>query len=266
MPLVKRRLPLLRPCRLPLTPVVDMNSAVDVSVGIAAYLALFAGVGVVFLFANLLVGKFLRPNNPSPEKQEVYECGEPAIGSSFVQFDLRFYVVALLFIIFDDWNGSTHAGAYGCTWIKWVNEIRLVGPDEPATTQMVEFAARTHQTEPHKLAASYTPGDIQTAATPVRVEKRKTPSGIEYRIVGIVWGGTKPVDRLQIRFTKDGAFTPFAVCPTPKTHTMWSLWEYTWKPTAPGTYDIALKVADATVPQRRLTSGYYTRQVTIDQV
>ena len=35
------------------------------------------------------------------EKLEVYECGEPTIGSSFVQFDLRFYVVALLFIIFD---------------------------------------------------------------------------------------------------------------------------------------------------------------------
>jgi NADH-quinone oxidoreductase subunit A len=38
---------------------------------------------------------------PNTEKLEVYECGEPAIGSSFVQFDLRFYVVALLFIIFD---------------------------------------------------------------------------------------------------------------------------------------------------------------------
>ena len=35
--------------------------------------------------------------NPFPEKQEIYECGEPAIGSSFVQFDLRFYVVALVF-------------------------------------------------------------------------------------------------------------------------------------------------------------------------
>ncbi len=68
---------------------------------IVAYLALFVAVGGVFLFANLLVGKFLRPDNPSPEKQEVYECGEPTIGSAFVQFDLRFYVVALLFIIFD---------------------------------------------------------------------------------------------------------------------------------------------------------------------
>lgn len=78
-----------------------MSSAVDVSIGIVAYLALFAGVGIVFLFANLLVGRFLRPNNPNQEKLEVYECGEPTIGSSFVQFDLRFYVVALLFIIFD---------------------------------------------------------------------------------------------------------------------------------------------------------------------
>lgn len=68
---------------------------------IVAYLALFVGVGGIFLFANMLVGKFLRPNNPSPEKQDVYECGEPTIGSAFVQFDLRFYVVALLFIIFD---------------------------------------------------------------------------------------------------------------------------------------------------------------------
>lgn len=68
---------------------------------IVAYLALFASVGFVFLFVNLLVGKFLRPKSPNPEKLAVYECGEPTIGSSFVQFDLRFYVVALLFIIFD---------------------------------------------------------------------------------------------------------------------------------------------------------------------
>jgi NADH-quinone oxidoreductase subunit A len=70
-------------------------------VAIVAYLALFAGAGFVFLFVNLLVGRFVRANNPYAEKLEVYECGEPAIGTSFVQFDLRFYVVALLFIIFD---------------------------------------------------------------------------------------------------------------------------------------------------------------------
>jgi len=70
-------------------------------IAIVAYLALFATVAALFLFANLLVGRFVRPKLPNKEKLEVYECGEPVIGSSFVQFDLRFYVVALLFIIFD---------------------------------------------------------------------------------------------------------------------------------------------------------------------
>lgn len=157
-------------------------------------------------------------------------------------------------------------GWYGCSWIKWVNEIRFVGPDEAATSQMVEFAARTHQREPHKFARDYAPADIQTAATPVRVEKRKGPDGLEYRIVGIVWGGTKPIDRLQIRFGNDQPFTPFQVCPTPKTHTMWSLWEYRWRPSKPGVYDIALEVADQSVPQRRLKSLYYMRQVRIEDV
>jgi NADH-quinone oxidoreductase subunit A len=68
---------------------------------IAAYVALFALTGFLFLFANLLIGWLVRPRLPNQEKLEVYECGEPTIGSSFVQFDLRFYVVALLFIIFD---------------------------------------------------------------------------------------------------------------------------------------------------------------------
>ena len=68
---------------------------------IVAYLALFAAMGFAFLFVNLLIGRLLRPQDPHPEKLEIYECGEPTIGSSFVQFDLRFYVVALLFIIFD---------------------------------------------------------------------------------------------------------------------------------------------------------------------
>ncbi len=44
---------------------------------------------------------FVRPKLPTLEKEAIYECGEPTIGSSYIQFDLRFYVVALLFIIFD---------------------------------------------------------------------------------------------------------------------------------------------------------------------
>ena len=68
---------------------------------IVAYLALFAAVGFLFLLVSLLLGRLLRAAAPSAEKLEPYECGEPSIGSSFVQFDLRFYVVALVFIIFE---------------------------------------------------------------------------------------------------------------------------------------------------------------------
>jgi NADH-quinone oxidoreductase subunit A len=57
--------------------------------------------GVVFLLLPLVLGLFVRPTNPTPQKLSAYECGEPTIGSSYIQFDLRFYVVALLFIIFD---------------------------------------------------------------------------------------------------------------------------------------------------------------------
>jgi len=66
-----------------------------------AYLALFASVGFLFVFACLLLGKFLRADAPTAQKLETYECGEPAVGSGAVQFDLRFYVVALLFLIFE---------------------------------------------------------------------------------------------------------------------------------------------------------------------
>jgi NADH-quinone oxidoreductase subunit A len=78
-----------------------MSDAVTASLGVVAYLALFATIGILFLLVNLIVGRFVRPSDPHDAKLEIYECGEPAVGTSFVQFDLRFYVVALLFIIFD---------------------------------------------------------------------------------------------------------------------------------------------------------------------
>src|SRR6266849_9623808 len=68
---------------------------------LVAYLLLFVAVGFGFIFVHLVIGKLLRPSKPVPEKLTIYECGEPTIGSAWIQFDLRFYVVALLFVIFD---------------------------------------------------------------------------------------------------------------------------------------------------------------------
>ena len=62
---------------------------------------IFLAAGGTVLAGSLLIGRLVRPEKPSPEKGEVYECGEQPIGTAWVQFDLRFYVVALLFVIFD---------------------------------------------------------------------------------------------------------------------------------------------------------------------
>jgi NADH-quinone oxidoreductase subunit A len=65
------------------------------------YLLVFVGLGAFFLFIHLMMGRVIRPIRPAPEKLTIYECGEPTIGSAWIQFDLRYYVVALLFVIFD---------------------------------------------------------------------------------------------------------------------------------------------------------------------
>ncbi|CAN5443995.1 NADH-quinone oxidoreductase subunit A [soil metagenome] len=64
-------------------------------------IAIFTAIGAGFVLINLVAGAFARPSVPSPEKAAVYECGEPTIGNSWVQFDLRFYIVALVYLIFD---------------------------------------------------------------------------------------------------------------------------------------------------------------------
>jgi len=67
-----------------------------------AAIFIFTMVGVVFVIMNVdIVARILRAQVPDPAKNTTYECGEPPIGSSWVQFDIRFYNVALLYIIFD---------------------------------------------------------------------------------------------------------------------------------------------------------------------
>ncbi|MBX9677838.1 MAG: NADH-quinone oxidoreductase subunit A [Gemmataceae bacterium] len=65
------------------------------------YLLVFLAVGSFFLFVHMLIGKTIRPSIPEDDKLTIYECGEPTVGSAWIQFDLRYYVVALLFVVFD---------------------------------------------------------------------------------------------------------------------------------------------------------------------
>lgn len=64
-------------------------------------LSIFLALALGFVLMSLVVGRLVRPDLPGREKNSVYECGEPTIGSSWVQFDLRFYIVALFYLVFD---------------------------------------------------------------------------------------------------------------------------------------------------------------------
>ena len=58
-------------------------------------------VGILLVLFTLLLGKIISPKNPNPEKLSTYECGEEAVGNSWIQFNSRFYVIALVFLLFD---------------------------------------------------------------------------------------------------------------------------------------------------------------------
>ena len=62
----------------------------------------FTVVAVGFVVANLALARLLRPKSGrDPGKLAIYECGEPTIGQAWIRFDIRFYTVALMFVVFD---------------------------------------------------------------------------------------------------------------------------------------------------------------------
>lgn len=66
-----------------------------------AAVLVFVLLGVAFVFGNLFIGYLARPKTHEQEKQTVYECGEPTIGSPWIRFNSRFYTVALVYLLFD---------------------------------------------------------------------------------------------------------------------------------------------------------------------
>lgn len=62
---------------------------------------IFLITGTIFIGALFFVNRLLAPRNPNPEKLSTYECGEQPIGDSWLPFNSRFYVVALIFLLFD---------------------------------------------------------------------------------------------------------------------------------------------------------------------
>ena len=170
-------------------------------------------------------------------------------------------------------------GWYGCSCIKWVDRIDLVPDEAPATSQMREFATRTHQEAallgrpfnslagPASLSArDFVPAVIDTAAMPVRVEQWLIGGRVAYRVTGIIWGGSTPTNALSIRFRSNQAWAAVDDCPMPASALMWSTWSHVWRPDAPGRYQIVLRVNDPAIRTRRLDIFFYVREIQIDDV
>ena len=156
-------------------------------------------------------------------------------------------------------------GWYGCTCIKWANAVTFVDEDAAATSQMREFAARTHQQGVPKLAKDYRPATIDQAAMPIRIEKWMVSGKIKYRVVGILWGGSRLVKTLEMRFNPEEDYVPVDEF-SQTTNDPWSFWSHAWTPKAVGTYMIRLRIMDPNVETKRLSSGYYVRSVEVKEI
>ena len=78
-----------------------MSSVAAGYLPILLFLAVALILSSAFVFLPMIVARLTGAHNPTPEKLAEYECGFPAFEGSRAQFDVRFYLVAILFIIFD---------------------------------------------------------------------------------------------------------------------------------------------------------------------
>lgn len=71
--------------------------------GVSTYIVVlsFLATGALFLAMTFGISKILRPNKPDASKLSTYECGEEAVGAGQIQFNSRFFVIALLFVLFE---------------------------------------------------------------------------------------------------------------------------------------------------------------------
>ncbi|RYY25076.1 MAG: NADH-quinone oxidoreductase subunit A [Sphingomonadales bacterium] len=97
---------------------------------ILMFLGVALALSCAFVFLPMLVGRLTGAHKPSEAKLSEYECGFPAFEDSRSQFDVRFYLVAILFIIFDleaaflfPWAVSV----FDLGWAAWISMMIFIG-------------------------------------------------------------------------------------------------------------------------------------------
>lgn len=87
---------------------------------------IFMGLGVIIALLPLVINRILAVYRPNPEKQAPFECGFPAFEDARIPFDVRYYLVALLFIIFDLETAFLFPWAVAIRDIGWFGLIAML--------------------------------------------------------------------------------------------------------------------------------------------
>ena len=86
---------------------------------------LFAVIGVGFGIVSVVISRFLGPRNPTPEKLAAYECGMPPVGDARDRHPVKFYLVAMIFLLFDIEVAFLYPFAMALRSLGWTGFIQL---------------------------------------------------------------------------------------------------------------------------------------------
>ena len=90
------------------------------------YALIFLVVGASLLAANLVLGRLVRPVKPNAQKGEIYECGMPPVGDARERHPVKFYLVAMIFLLFDIEVAFLYPWAMALRELRWVGFMQLI--------------------------------------------------------------------------------------------------------------------------------------------
>jgi len=83
-------------------------------------------LGVAFAAASIIMARFLGPRNPTAEKEAPYECGMPPVGDARERHSVKFYLVAMIFLLFDIEVAFLYPWAMAIQDLQWMGFIQVL--------------------------------------------------------------------------------------------------------------------------------------------
>jgi NADH-quinone oxidoreductase subunit A len=89
-------------------------------------IALMVGLGAGFAGFNVFISQYIGPHNPSAAKSAPYECGMPAVGDARERQSVKFYLVAMIFLLFDIEVAFVYPWAMALRDLRWVGFVQIL--------------------------------------------------------------------------------------------------------------------------------------------